>query len=324
MALGSFGLDLEELVGWRERAVQIVRKSPDTARSLQLMRDRAATIFDFGNLRMRTKVKTMEVEPFHPGQRDCAGCQTQAAIQQQQSIPVPDVFVVGRDDMMQIDKMVGERRKEEIQGLQVGSEWEEDALIPVVVGIGGEEYREEAVAVCLEGQDVPDREPYSTCNAYLAGVLVRKKAMAAVGGLLKGDRGLRSTDEVDWGPRGHEEYSCSARRICMYRNREDNDVEEGPWRKHMTITWKLKREFCWVQYEKVLEDLRLHPERKADWKIMITDGPEGQHDLLALALVENDPNRGKDWSIRHKTESGSTSTSHSESAGSLEGLRRDQ
>ena len=53
MVVGCVGVDLVELDGWRARALLIARSSPDPARSLQVMRDKAAALFGLGDLRQR-------------------------------------------------------------------------------------------------------------------------------------------------------------------------------------------------------------------------------------------------------------------------------
>lgn len=64
MAFGSIDVDSE---GWKARALHIVHSSPDPARSLQLMRDKAASLFGCGGLR----------------------CVNKVALQKQQLIPAP-------------------------------------------------------------------------------------------------------------------------------------------------------------------------------------------------------------------------------------------
>jgi hypothetical protein len=49
------GVDLVELEGWRARALLIARSSPDPARSLRVMRDKAAALFGLGDLRPAIK-----------------------------------------------------------------------------------------------------------------------------------------------------------------------------------------------------------------------------------------------------------------------------
>lgn len=49
------GVDLVELEGWRARALLIARSSPDPARSLRVMRDKAAALFGLGDLRPANK-----------------------------------------------------------------------------------------------------------------------------------------------------------------------------------------------------------------------------------------------------------------------------
>lgn len=60
MELGFFGVDLAELEVWKTRARQILRCSRDPPRSLQRLRDKAASLFDFDGLRVPSKVNPMK------------------------------------------------------------------------------------------------------------------------------------------------------------------------------------------------------------------------------------------------------------------------
>lgn len=59
MELGRLGMDLAVLEGWKARGLQIVRSSRHPARSMRLMRDKAAVIFDCAELKAVSKVKSL-------------------------------------------------------------------------------------------------------------------------------------------------------------------------------------------------------------------------------------------------------------------------
>lgn len=61
MVFGFVAMDLAVLKTWKARALQIVRSSRDQMRSLQLMRDKAASIFDCDVLRAPSKLRRNSV-----------------------------------------------------------------------------------------------------------------------------------------------------------------------------------------------------------------------------------------------------------------------
>jgi hypothetical protein len=177
MAFTNFGFDLEVLEGWKARARQLVRRTQDPAQSLQIMRDKAASIFDFGDLGVHTRMKSMEegrmspgqpnkdglpavrpegnVRPFDPAQRDCARCRVHVNLQQQQqrtSVPTsltlvePAVFATGR--------VVRIGEKESMEGRSLVSRM--DSMPPASDGLSV--IGKEAIAEPVEQSPVEDKD----------------------------------------------------------------------------------------------------------------------------------------------------------------------